>query len=1485
MNKVVAKDSDSDSENGVPKSTPSRLVDLTAFHIAFFLYVEEVGRKDEHAKRGAALSMRYSDGMVACLEKYIYPLVEAREITRIKTKYNKSKRGRGASRALSIGDFLGTALQRMKKRMEHFNSVFQGKNRPAALDIHAALEEESTAAALHILAGIPSKSGLQSPRKWIKKAAILLGAGLSELDDTISDTKSVVVLAEKIKELQKKIRSTDSMDPQAADWQAQVQKLKDRLEEVAADSNNPDAVMSAALAELGKIEDTTSAVGARLSLSEEQMKAMMADGKVIIGAGAGSGKSRVVAGKVAYAVEEQGYSPEQVLATSFTRKASKELAERCQDYTTVPLPSRQQGGYIGRTTHSIAVSILQKFAPSSVKKGLFKASDDLVQDLLVEIAIEQANMGEEGDILSRMQEYLLQARQEILESGRGDSLYWLLQDRDTGRTEKRGRMQGILGGTLESMKKGRLPSAGQMRYLKRVFDAFGTFNGQFDPEEVEQFPLQIRGKKGDSEWFEKKKKKEHKELLNALRSSKWRTQPAKEWFNLGSEDGGLFSVNQARTFITKHKGNIKNPKDLYDAVLDSGDMKMIEGAAIWGAYEWLKGNDSAMLAATGGPPALDLSDMIWAVGDVMQSSKKARKSLQSQFKVILVDEAQDLNQAQHRMFEYLAGARNPDTDEPWKDGEPGKPEGGMTADTYALVGDDKQCVEINTMISTPTGLVRAKDITKGDKVLSYLNGDIVPQKVNHVMKSSWDWGYQVETSSGKTLTMSPNHKIWASDIITEEEDMVVYLMYRKDMGFRVGVTNKGKDLEYHNHFGGRAFLEKAERLWILDVCPNREEALLKEIEYSLEYGIPTSVFNGGHRGLNQDRLDSIFEKFGSNGGQLLEDKHLSFDLPNWMSCSYSKHGRKRRTLNMVAHSSNNNQVAMEWKGTDLDVVLDDISYSKNKDNYNRLRKYFASYREALAFAQDIQRRTGANMKRKLSTPEGCLKLITASCLYPNMKVAVEHNGNITQEVVVSVEKVQGEFIDLDVGDASNFFGGGILSHNSIYAFRSAEVGEFIDRSDTYGGDFETNLLTTNYRSGANIIHAANQLIKHNEKQIPMTCLPYEKKGEGSIEHVHMETHAQIANLAAEEVAYQVGNEDIDATLDDFGVAVRNNSEADAFEVEFVRRGLLYRRKGSFFSKKTVRAIMSWVKFATSSSVNERNQWFLEATMAPVSFLGYAFKRDCKKKIPEGEDYFEWLMDNKLYRGSKKWRNDAVENHVKNAMIAKTVAEKEDGPKLIQTIIELEGKKGDTILKMAQDNEAKVTTAAGANEDLPEDMQEEEEDTVGTSSEIEVLMGMFSSMENFVEAIEYYDTLVETSEKASKGELDDSEPAIDLLTVHGWKGLEKKHMFVCMNSGVFPPDPYMYKDMQGNPMPDHPLSESAEEYEERLEEERRLGYVAITRGMDSVTVLSSSENYKGLPSGPSQFISEACIKEAEGAITASSDLEERWEYLPEDLYAI
>src|SRR5512143_4178284 len=93
---------------------------------------------------------------------------------------------------------------------------------------------------------------------------------------------------------------------------------------------------------------------------------------LLVLAGAGSGKTRVITHKLAYLVEECGYSPRNIAAITFTNKAANEMRERVGKIMN---GGRDAKGMTISTFHALGMQILREEAPLLGYKKQFSIFD------------------------------------------------------------------------------------------------------------------------------------------------------------------------------------------------------------------------------------------------------------------------------------------------------------------------------------------------------------------------------------------------------------------------------------------------------------------------------------------------------------------------------------------------------------------------------------------------------------------------------------------------------------------------------------------------------------------------------------------------------------------------------------------------------------------------------------------------------------------------------------------------------------------------------------------------------------------------------------------------------------------------------------------------------------------------------------------------------------------------------------------------------
>ena len=137
-------------------------------------------------------------------------------------------------------------------------------------------------------------------------------------------------------------------------------------------------------------------------LNDRQREAVLhTEGPLLIMAGAGSGKTKVVTHKIAYLIEEKNIYPGNILAITFTNKAAAEMKTRVADLLNIEVDHMWMG-----TFHSICVRILRRDIDKIGYDRSFTIYDRDDQITLIKECIKEVNVDKdlykESSLLARI---------------------------------------------------------------------------------------------------------------------------------------------------------------------------------------------------------------------------------------------------------------------------------------------------------------------------------------------------------------------------------------------------------------------------------------------------------------------------------------------------------------------------------------------------------------------------------------------------------------------------------------------------------------------------------------------------------------------------------------------------------------------------------------------------------------------------------------------------------------------------------------------------------------------------------------------------------------------------------------------------------------------------------------------------------------------------------------------------------------------------
>ncbi|MBQ4813363.1 DNA helicase II [Pseudoalteromonas luteoviolacea] len=383
---------------------------------------------------------------------------------------------------------------------------------------------------------------------------------------------------------------------------------------------------------------------------------------------------------------------------------------------------------------------------------------------------------------------------------------------------------------------------------------------------------------------------------------------------------------------------------------------------------------------------------------------------------------------------------------------------------------------------------------------------------------------------------------------------------------------------------------------------------------------------------------------------------------------------------------------------------------------------------------------------------------------------------------------------------------------SIYGWRGAKI-ENIKRF-LQDFDADTIRLEQNYRSTATILKASNALIQNNSERMGKSLWTEGNQGEP------ISIYAAFNEL--DEARFTVGKikswlQDGNALID-CAILYRNNAQSRVLEEALLQEGLKYRIYGGmrFFERQEIKDALSYLRIISNRNDDAAFERVINTPARGIGDKTLSHIRDCARN----ESLPLWY---------------AAKAVIEQQHLAGRAAT------AVTRFIELIEQLDEKLVELELAEQAKTTIEhSGLLAMYQAEKGEKGRARVENLEELINACGQFELPveEEFTSPLQGF--LAYTSLEAGEGQADEHEDAVQMMTLHSAKGLEFPLVFmVGVEEGMFP-------------------SQQSHEESGRLEEERRLCYVGMTRAMQKLYIshaesrrLYGQEKYHS----PSRFLRE------------------------------
>ncbi|HEK0311972.1 TPA: DNA helicase II [Proteus mirabilis] len=400
---------------------------------------------------------------------------------------------------------------------------------------------------------------------------------------------------------------------------------------------------------------------------------------------------------------------------------------------------------------------------------------------------------------------------------------------------------------------------------------------------------------------------------------------------------------------------------------------------------------------------------------------------------------------------------------------------------------------------------------------------------------------------------------------------------------------------------------------------------------------------------------------------------------------------------------------------------------------------------------------------------------------------------------------------------------------SIYGWRGAQVENIQNFLNEFPGA-ETIRLEQNYRSTSNILKAANALIANNSDRLGKNLWTEGAEGEP------ISLYCAFNDL--DEARYVVGRikrwHEEGGALADCAILYRSNAQSRIMEEALLQANMPYRIYGGqrFFERQEIKDALSYMRLTAN---RHDDASFERVVNTPTRGIGDR-TLDVVRQVARDNQITLWesalqVIEHKMLAGR------AIAAIARFLELIETLAnETADMPLHVQT---------DRIIR-----------DSGLKAMYEQEKGEKAQARIENLEELVTATRQFSYQDEDEDLMPLQAFLSHAALESGEGQADAYQDAVQLMTLHSAKGLEFSQVFIVgVEEGMFPSQ--MSLDEGG-----------------RLEEERRLAYVGVTRAMKKLT-LTYAENRrlygKEVSHRPSRFIGELpkeCVEEVRLRATVS-----------------